>query len=507
MALRLISSGRNAGPHVSTAAAAAAVVHRLPRCCPFAVPFSSGFSTRSRKHSYDPEDSIPPEPEIKKQPFVNMRIDGGEWDPQRTNPLYRPKFKSEARIISADDFARRPKVGMSTEFETFADAMVTLSWLDESEQKQIYNVYVSLMNAAVAKGKTSHEYVMRVLAQKFNVTAERIAAVVQLQHNEAELLRNRPEIHCHLLYEEAKYMDKAIKQEIENAYKSTGEVRPNTFVEDPVGVDGLQETKKFKPAEDLLDVGDMYAQHIVREEARASLLIDGHEYVEDMDKDKIIAPMNQDCKRLLKQHNKFNEETDPIVLRQREKKKAAEPVNSYRPKNSHGYTRPRWKYVAQIVNTRENRRNNKLSTSYVNNDPENTLVEHNGTLRPGTMKDIESMSWKPVRNQLEHTYAGAKEGWLDKIYRGDDKAWGPAPPQPAKAIAQITAASDEAAAEASSDDPTSPVDPNATNAAEGALPPQNETTDSASVDEGKTSSPTDRASFDAEPSEGKYTKE
>ena len=67
--------------------------------------------------------------------------------------------------------------------------------------------------------------------------------------------------------------------------------------------------------------------------------------------------------------------------------------------------------------------------SYINNHVANTLVEHNGELRPGNMADIESVSWKAVRNDQEHAFAGAKQGWLDRMNRNATKSWGRAPPR------------------------------------------------------------------------------
>jgi hypothetical protein len=65
--------------------------------------------------------------------------------------------------------------------------------------------------------------------------------------------------------------------------------------------------------------------------------------------------------------------------------------------------------------------------SYINNNVANTLVEHNGELRPGNMADMKSVPWKATRNNHEHTYSGAKQGWLERMNRNSTKSWGKAP--------------------------------------------------------------------------------
>jgi hypothetical protein len=126
------------------------------------------FSTRSRKA--DDVEEEPVEQPQQGQPFVKTRLDPGEWDPKRTNPLYKPKYKSSSKIMSADDYANRPTVGLSGEFETMQDAMVVLSYLNDATQKEIYSLYLSMMLSTEKEhGRTSHEYVMRVIAQKYNI--------------------------------------------------------------------------------------------------------------------------------------------------------------------------------------------------------------------------------------------------------------------------------------------------------------------------------------------------
>lgn len=105
---------------------------------------------------------------------------------------------------------------------------------------------------------TSHEYTCRVVANKFNVTSERVAAVVQLQHNEERYKANDPD--RRLLTEASEYMDRAIKQEILDAYQTFGLKKPDEFVEDPVGSSGAgrKESKQYQTVEDLYDVRSRY---------------------------------------------------------------------------------------------------------------------------------------------------------------------------------------------------------------------------------------------------------
>jgi hypothetical protein len=81
------------------------------------------------------------------------------------------------------------------------------------------------------------------------------------------------------------------------------------------------------------------------------------------------------------------------------------------------------------VNTRQLKKARLKHRSYINNNPENTLVEHNGTLRPANMLDMKALPWRATRNNMEHTYAGAKKGWLDRVNRNMTKSWGRAPPR------------------------------------------------------------------------------
>ena len=383
-----------------------------------------------------------------QQPFVHARISPGEWDPEtRTNPLYRPKFRSRARILHEDDFAKQPTVGFSGEYENFQDAMVTLSWLDESDQKQIYQLYLELLLHSHQKHqRTSHEYIMRVIAQKFNITAERVAAVVQLQHNEEQMKRDP---NAKLLTEAAEYMENAIKETIVNAYKTFKLKKPDEpFVTDPVGVSGLKESKTYQVVEDLLDVDQIMRDTVLREEKEARLAIDGHHYVEDVDDETVPIPLGKDCKKLLKTHEKFVSSQIETTTTTTTTTTTAVPLipPQEEAKPASGERRERWKFVAQVVNTRDLKKKHSSHRSYINNSPEDTLVEHNGTLRAANLADVKQVAWKPIRHVSERTYADAKKGWLDRQLRGIEDAWGPAvakPPPAARVVEQEKDTTDE----------------------------------------------------------------
>jgi hypothetical protein len=282
------------------------------------------------------------------QPFVKTRLEPGEWDPEHKNPLYRPKFRSSAKIISSDDFANRPPVGLSEEFESFQDAMITISWLDQNDHKLVYQLYLDLMVSAESSsgGRTSHEYVMRVIAQKFNITADRVAAIVQLQHNEQQMILENPDIE--LCTDLADEMDREFKEEIDAAYQAFNLKKPESFVEDPAGTADLKPSKEWVIADDLFDVDQMTEDAIIREDRDARLIIDGHVYIEDKDKESIPVPLDKDCRSLLRQRGTIDKkmsEQNARVFSEREKKTAIEPP--WRKTNGEGETRERYKFIAQ----------------------------------------------------------------------------------------------------------------------------------------------------------------
>ena len=69
--------------------------------------------------------SVVPKP---SQAFVKARFKPGEWDLEFKDPLYRPNFFGNAKILAAEDFHARPKVGTSDSFANFTEAMSTPCW-------------------------------------------------------------------------------------------------------------------------------------------------------------------------------------------------------------------------------------------------------------------------------------------------------------------------------------------------------------------------------------------
>ena len=61
-----------------------------------------------------------------------------------------------------------------------------------AENERIYALYCELLQHTHAKfgGATSHEYVVRVIAQKYDLSFERVAGIVQLQHNQEQIVQN-----------------------------------------------------------------------------------------------------------------------------------------------------------------------------------------------------------------------------------------------------------------------------------------------------------------------------
>jgi hypothetical protein len=379
---------------------------------------SSFFS--SIKKEGDEDDDIP---KLHHQPFVQTRIEPGDWDPNRTDPLYRPKFKSRARVYSTDDFYARPEVGFSGEFEDFASGQLVLCYLNDKKQKEIYQLYVELMTSAYSRFKrTSHEYVMRVLAQRFNITKERAAAVVQLQHNE-EQYKKEGRV---LLTETAAILEKGMEEWIKEAYRIYGEKQPDDFVEDPVNP---YLKYGYKEYEDIYDMEELKKLTDAREEREVRLMIDGHHYKEDVYDKDIAIPLSGEAKKLMKAQQELAQ-----------KQPKSEVVKEWPMPHTGKPKRPRYKFICQVVDTRELRKIKssmkgkkklKATLSYANNSPANSIVveeddEGNSTIRAANLADVKKTAWKPITQNMEKPYRGAMLAWLDKI-NGNEEAWGNAP--------------------------------------------------------------------------------
>ena len=376
---------------------------------------------RATAFSTKPQED-PKEEQVGKQPFVVGSIEPGEWDPARKDPLYRPKFKSNAKIISAEDFANRPPVTFSGEFVSYQDAMVTLSWMDQKTCRTLYRMYVDMMVLSHQNHeRTSHEYVTKLLAQKFNITPWRAAGIIQLQHNEEQMRRNNPEL---LADEEANYAEQKIMENIRDAYKTEYAEAPDSFVEDPVGMHGRgdpDETSSFfVRADDLFDVEQKLKEASIRDQEDARVMIDNHIYVEDRDDNKVQVKADSTVHKLIKKKKNLAEKSEV----------KGETTIPYPETNGEGVKRPRWKYVAKMVDTRSRRRKGKHYKTYTNANTENTVVEQEGELRVATVEESKHVAWKRTRHGNEHIYAGAKRAWIEKIVNQKTDVWGPAPAVP-----------------------------------------------------------------------------
>jgi hypothetical protein len=385
------------------------------------IPKARQFS--SVRPQKDQDDEIRP-----KQPFATVHLEPGEFDLyHQKDPLYRAKFKSNSKIISAEDFANRPTVGFNEEFTSYEDAMVTLSWLDQTTCRQIYHMYVDMMVVSHQKYETtSHEYVTKVIAQKFNIAPWRAGAVVQLQHNEEQMRKEHPELLCD---DQANYAEQTILQNIKDAYRSERLEQPDNFLEDPVGLHGRgapdETSSMWKRTDDIFDVDQKLEDANVRDAKNARLIIDRHMYVEDVDDNAVPVKTDGRVVRKLLKGKERMANTVTVVEK--------EPI-PYPETNAQGEKRPRWKYVAKVVDTHLLRKKGRRVQTYTNANTQNTLVEQDGELRVATVEEAKHVSWKQTRKGDEFIYAGAKRAWLDKMIHGKSDAWGRAPitkaPQP-----------------------------------------------------------------------------
>jgi hypothetical protein len=422
---------------------------------PTAAPFSS--RTRSKKLSTDPSenDTHTPNP----QAFVTQRFTPGEYSPHSTvypkrfpkDPLFRPPWKNKAKIISAEDFANQPKVVFEEQYESMHDAMMVLSWLTEEQRQGMYTMYCNLMTQMASKhDTTSHEYIMRVIAQKFNVTPMRAAAIVEMIHDEEQLSRTE-EGSATLHYKLQELVDAKIQEHIKNCYACYEEDNPNEFVEGPVESGGLGRTQEFTAVSDLLDVDQLAKEATLREKDEAQQLIDSKVYLEDIRDSNVLCKVNAECKQLINIANESLKDVSDLMDRNKEDEleygmpdrtlddeededddeegdDGDEDSSPPKPVER----RPRWKYVAQLVNVREQKKNGKKSRRggkllAKKHYKENSIVEEGGELRVATMDEVKGTAWKPMRNDLDFVCQGAKDAWLRRIHDGERNGWGRVP--------------------------------------------------------------------------------
>jgi hypothetical protein len=343
------------------------------------------------------------------QSFVKMRFEPGEWDPNRRDPLFKPPFKSRAKIISAEDYAARPRVGFQEEFDSLRDAMVTLTWMDGKTSNAVYEEYLDLMMTQT--GPTSHEYVMRVLGEKFNITAQRAASIVELAHREQQQ-RKAGEV----IFDDAQdIVDRKIRGHIREAYSQFKEQDPMSFIEDPVGVSGhpgtLEIVGDHQIVDDVFDVDTLTKEALIREEKEARLKIDTHIYVEDVDDENFDVPLSMEAKNLIKRKQQLKD----LTQRDDQFKAVAKKEK---------VSRKEQKFVAYIINTQVKTKKKATSWEKKHMQVVDTIVEQNGELRAANVAESKKVSWRPKVYNNEKAFSGVKAAWLDRVNRNVKGGWG-----------------------------------------------------------------------------------
>ncbi|KAL3815320.1 hypothetical protein ACHAXA_010002 [Cyclostephanos tholiformis] len=293
---------------------------------------NAGPSPPRRRH---PQSFVQPdidldlgELETELPPGLHQRMGRGLGSDRHANDgrdsYWRPPWRNpRAEIVTAEDFANRPRVTFSESFLTMQDGMVVLSWMSQEDKDGMYGLYLDMMTTIAGGGgggksrsredvandgwgilsaNTSHEYVVRVVAQKYNVTTSRAGGVIQLQHNE-EQLKKDPTFDVN--YALQAHMDDKMREYIREVYNSYGEKDPLQFVEDPIastGRIGREDTGSdiFVTASELADVDALLRTTKMREIEEARMRIANHMYVEDVDERTRRVPVDQEVRRLMK---------------------------------------------------------------------------------------------------------------------------------------------------------------------------------------------------------------
>eukprot|EP00978_Attheya_sp_CCMP212_P025749 scaffold83395_cov51-Attheya_sp.AAC.4 len=377
------------------------------------------------------------EPPKHSQDFVTERLEPQEWDEDRTDPTYRPKWKKGlADIVSPEDFAERPRVGFDEEFDSLWEAMVTLCWLSDDDTDAIYQSYLNMMTSMHQEHKvTSHEYVMYVLAQRFHLLPARVSAIIQLKHNEEQFRKDPTHIMHTRGAEVQAYVDQKIKEQIDNAYSAFEEEPPNGFVEDSIGVMGLGARggytlhgEEMVEAKDLFDMPNRIKETLVRERDEAQLVIDTRIYKEDISPSSVNIKINNETRKLMKTQKQFSppvEEDESLKKSAVAEKLTRGPDLSPMPENGTlEERRPRWKFAAKTVNQREWKANLKKKKKHQKDMDENVLIEENGQVRVATRDEYSKTSWKPKREFKQFIYKGAQDAWIRRNVDGEVDGWG-----------------------------------------------------------------------------------
>ncbi|KAL7544114.1 hypothetical protein ACHAXR_013556 [Thalassiosira sp. AJA248-18] len=329
----------------------------FPALVPIRIASSCHFSTHIRSfETADPSnnDDNPSTPKTRPQSFVqsDIQLELGELETElppgyhqkyhrKQRGVHKPRHEKDGRdsywrppwrspraeIISAEDYANRPRVTFSESFATMHDAMAVLSWMTQKDKDGMYNLYLDMMTAIAGKSEnkggqkqkdgnkdvmddewsvlstnTSHEYVVRVVAQQYNVTTSRAAGVIQLQHNEEQLKKDPNFTVNHKLQAD---VDAKVRENIRQIYQSYREKDPLQFTEDPVastGRIGREDTGSpaFVAASELTDVDALLKKTRRAEIEAAEVRIAKHVYVEDVDERTRKVKLDKEANRLLK---------------------------------------------------------------------------------------------------------------------------------------------------------------------------------------------------------------
>ena len=369
-------------------------------------------STSQQSNTEDDEQGFQHQQEFVRERFT---------DPQSS-------WNNRARILSAEDFANRPRVNFSEEFNSLHDAGVVLSWIPAKQQDAIYQMYLDTMlkmHKTEKNGVTSHEYVMHLIASKFNMKPMRVAAIVQLLHNEDQIRKNEPDKEIH--HDVQEYVDRKIAEHIQNAYSEYDEIDPQTFVETPQPYLSPPDSHKFVAVPDDLDLPEQLFELEKADKERKQKQLDTKLFIEDVDDHLRDVRLDPEARELLNKKKLFEKtksKEDPST--------AVTDSTSIIDIPPSEAARPRWKYVAQIIsdsdssaqkgkNKSKKKKKNKMSRlTQINN----TIVEQNGSLRPATVAEASETSWKPTRDPLEFIIKGVKQAWLEKTLRGEVGGWG-----------------------------------------------------------------------------------
>lgn len=343
---------------------------------------------------------------------MRERFAPGEYDRDGVDPLHRPPIKHRARTISAEDFADRPRVTFREEFASMHDAGIVLSWLSAADRDAIYQDYLdAMMDAERTAGVTSHEYAMRVVAQRWNVTADRVGAVVELAHAEDRArAAGDVEIHDDL----QQYVDRRIAEHIRTAYSEYDETEPGVPFVEPVEHHAPRPSQqRVVRVDDAVDVDAESLAADRRDRARAQRILDEMIYVEDRDEDTVDVDLGEPARELLRNRRRFD-----VGRSGAENADEKEDVAAAAPVDPNG--RSRWKYVAKIIDSTEERKKRKELLSRrerqrrLERNNEDTLVEHNGELRAATMAEADATEWSRPVNRTEFVYKNVKRAWLER---------------------------------------------------------------------------------------------